>query len=100
MALHSLLSIISLWRCWGIPVTAGKAEGICGDIQCATGYIVTRDGPGLGSPTDEMSEGKLLKEMKVPSWLNCITEVSGSFKAHEEGPQSPEHRYRSGRLLH
>lgn len=24
----------------GIPVTAGKAEGICGDIQCATGYIL------------------------------------------------------------
>lgn len=83
----------------GIPVTAGKAEEICGDIQGATGYIVTRDGPVFGSPTDEMSEGKLLKEIKVPSWLNCIMEVSGSFKAVEGGARSSEHRYRSGRLL-
>lgn len=76
----------------GLAVPASKGVGTSGDIQCATGYIVTGDRPIFGSPTDEMSNGKLLKEIKVPRWLNCITEVSGSFKAGERGTQSPEHR--------
>lgn len=59
----------------GITVTAGKGEGIGGDIQCATGYLVTGDRPIFGSATDEMSKGKLLKEIKVPSWVNHIAEV-------------------------
>lgn len=89
----------SLKVLWAFLSLQARRKRFVGDIQGATGYIVTRDGPVFGSPTDEMSEGKLLKEIKVPCWLKCIMEVSGSFKAVEGGARSSEHRYRSDCLL-
>jgi hypothetical protein len=94
MALPSSLSITwPLKVLWALlTLHAREGEGICGDIQCATGYIVTGDRPIFGSTTDEMSKGKLLKEIKVPSWVNCIAEVSGSLKENGRGTGSHEHR--------